>query len=59
MRVSVFDARGREVAVLASGARGAGVHSFAVDSAPLAPGVYVVRAVGRGLVESARLVVAR
>ena len=32
VRVSVFDARGREVAVVASGARGAGVHVFAVDT---------------------------
>ena len=59
VRVSVFDARGREVAVAASGARGAGEHSFAVDTSPLAVGVYVVRAEVGDEVASGRFVVAR
>ena len=59
VRVSVFDARGREVAVLASGARGAGVHCSRVDTSALAAGVYVVRALVGETVASGRLVVAR
>ncbi|OZC02064.1 S8 family serine peptidase [Rubricoccus marinus] len=41
--VSVVDALGREVAVLASGAHSAGSHEAALDASTLAPGVYVVR----------------
>ena len=60
VHVSVFDARGREVAVVASGARGAGEHSFAVETSPLAAGVYVVRAVLQsGAVASGGFVVTR
>ena len=57
--MSVFDARGREVAVVASGARGAGEHVFALDTSPLAAGVYVVRAVVGETVASGRFVVMR
>ena len=59
VRVSVFDARGREVAVLASGVRAAGTHAFAVGTSPLAAGVYVVRAVVGDAVASGRFTVAR
>ena len=45
VRVSVFDALGREVAVLAEGARGPGVYQAALDGSALPAGVYVVRAV--------------
>lgn len=43
MRVTVVDVLGREVATVASGARSAGVHTEAVDTSRLAPGLYVVR----------------
>jgi hypothetical protein len=59
VRVSVLDARGREVASVASGARGAGEHAVALDTAVLAPGVYAVRVDAGGGVTHARLVVAR
>ena len=42
-RLSLFDALGREVAVLADGALAEGRHEVALDPAGLAPGVYVVR----------------
>ena len=42
VRVAVYDVLGREVAVLADGARPAGPGEARLD-APLAPGVYVVR----------------
>ena len=41
--VSVVDALGREVTVLASGAHAAGSHEAVLDASTLAPGVYVVR----------------
>ena len=59
VRVAVFDARGREVAVLASGARGRGDHRLAVPSG-LAPGVYVVRlSAGESAPISQRFTIAR
>ena len=59
VQVSVFDARGREVAVLASGPLASGEHAFSLGTEPLAAGVYVVRAVVGGAVASGRFVVAR
>ena len=59
VRVSVFDARGREVAVVASGALASGEHALAVDTSALASGVYVVRAVVGDRAESARFSVVR
>ena len=44
VRVAVFDALGRRVAVLWDGPLTAGVHPLALDGAGLAPGVYLVRA---------------
>ncbi|MEM8600553.1 MAG: T9SS type A sorting domain-containing protein, partial [Bacteroidota bacterium] len=43
VRVAVYDALGREVAVLAEGVREAGWHSAVLSGADLASGVYVVR----------------
>ena len=58
VRVSVFDARGREVAVLHIGALADGA-ALEVDTSRLAPGVYVVRAVAEGASASATLTVVR
>ena len=53
--MAVYDALGREVAVLA-----AGEHEVALDGAALAPGVYVVRlTAASGAAETARLTVVR
>ncbi|MDX1421162.1 MAG: T9SS type A sorting domain-containing protein [Rubricoccaceae bacterium] len=43
LRLSVYDALGREVAVLFDGTAEAGAHEAVLDGAALAPGVYVVR----------------
>lgn len=56
VRVAVFDALGRRVAVLHEGLLPAGAHSFALDTAALPSGVYVVRASGER-VASRRLAV--
>ena len=56
-RVSVYDALGREVAVLAEGALPAGRHEAAVPDLPA--GVYVVRVAVPEGVRTARLTVAR
>ena len=47
-RVALYDVLGREVAVAAQGERAAGPHTVALDTAGLAPGVYVVRVVTGG-----------
>ena len=57
--VSVYDARGREVARLAEGYRDAGRHTVAWESARLAPGVYLVRLAAAGDVRLRRAVVVR
>jgi len=59
VRVSVYDALGREVAVLADGAQTAGWHEAALAASSLAPGVYVVRLEADGAVQTARLTVSR
>ncbi len=59
VRVSVYDALGREVAVLASGPKGAGMHDAAFDGASLPAGVYVVRAVVGAEARTATVTVAR
>lgn len=43
VRLAVYDALGREVAVLVDGVRAAGLHEAAWDAGGLAPGAYVVR----------------
>lgn len=45
VRLSVYDALGREVAVAAEGVRAEGAQSVRLDARSLAPGVYVVRLV--------------
>ena len=59
VRVSVFDARGREVVVVARGPLASGEHSFALDTSPLAVGVYVVRPLVGSEVASGRFTVVR
>jgi len=47
VNIAVFDALGRQVALLHDGVLGAGsVHQFQIDGANLPSGVYVVRAIG-------------
>ncbi|HIG75944.1 MAG TPA: T9SS type A sorting domain-containing protein, partial [Bacteroidetes bacterium] len=58
-RVSVFDARGREVLVVADGHCPSGEHRMEVDASGLAGGVYVVRVVTPGGTASGRLSVVR
>ncbi|WP_412063583.1 choice-of-anchor B family protein [Rubrivirga sp. IMCC45206] len=58
VRLSVFDARGREVAVLVDGPLAAGRHEAALP-AGLAAGVYVVRLAAGGAVVSQRAAVVR
>jgi hypothetical protein len=58
VRVSVYDALGREAAVLADGMQAAGTHALVWDASALASGVYVVRldAEGGSLVRRVLLV---
>ena len=58
-RVSVLDARGREVLVVSESFRQPGEHRIEVDASGLAPGAYVVRVVTPGGTASARLSVVR
>ena len=57
--LSVYDALGRQVAVLAEGPHQGGVHRAAFEAGPLPAGVYVVRLVAAGRVLTQRLTVAR
>ena len=59
VRLSVTDALGREVAVLARGPLAAGDHERALETARLAPGVYVVRLAAGAEVRTRRLTVVR
>ncbi|HEX9953211.1 MAG TPA: T9SS type A sorting domain-containing protein [Rubricoccaceae bacterium] len=59
VRVAVLDALGREVAVLADGARPAGRHDVVVAAGRLAPGVYVVRLTAGAVAIVRRLTVVR
>ena len=59
VHVTLVDALGREVAVLADAAMAAGETPVSVATRALAPGVYVVRAVADGRVATRRLVVTR
>ena len=58
-RVSVFDARGREVLLLTDGAVRAGENAAEIDTSALSPGVYVVRVATEAGAASARFTVAR
>ena len=59
VRLAVYDALGREVAVLADGAVTAGRHVAAFDGSGLASGVYVVRLETGAGVETRRLTLLR
>ena len=59
VRVSVYDALGREVAVLAEGPYGAGRYDVTFESGSLPSGVYVVRAVVGAEARTARVTVVR
>ena len=59
VRVALFDALGRRVAVVAERAYGAGRHAEALDVSALPAGVYVVRVVAPDGARTARLTVAR
>ena len=59
VRVSVYDALGREVAVLAEGEQAAGRHEAALGAGRLAAGVYVVRLVAGEAALVRRLTVVR
>ena len=58
-RVSVYDALGREVAVLADRSFASGRHEVTLDGAAFPAGIYVVRVASEGGVQTARLTVAR
>ncbi len=59
-RVSVFDALGREVAVLLDGTLSANeARTLSLDASPLPPGLYVVRLAGENVARTRTLVVAR
>ena len=57
VRLTVSDALGRVVAVVAEGERGAGLHTASLDARPLAPGLYVVRVSTGGTVTARTLTV--
>lgn len=59
VRLTAYDVRGREVAVLIEGARAEGPHTTRLDVRGLAPGVYVLRLEASGEVQTRRFVVAR
>jgi hypothetical protein len=58
-RLTVHDALGRRVAVVAEGALAAGPHVLAWDAAAVTSGVYVVRLEAAGLVHTRTVVVTR
>ena len=58
-RLAVYDALGREVAVLASGQHRAGTHEAALNARTLAPGVYVVHLVAGEVSATRRITVVR
>ncbi|HYE96906.1 MAG TPA: T9SS type A sorting domain-containing protein [Rubricoccaceae bacterium] len=59
VRVALYDALGREVAVLHEGLIPAGERAFAVDGTGLPSGVYVVRAEGEAFTAARRVVLLR
>ncbi len=58
-RLAVYDALGREVAVLVEASLRAGDHDATLDTAPLAAGVYVVRLSAGAATQTRRLTVVR
>ena len=59
VRLAVYDALGREVAVLLDGPAGAGIAEHAVDASALPAGLYVARLVSAGRTETVRVSVVR
>ena len=59
VRLAVYDALGREVAVLVDGARAAGEHAAVLDAHGWAPGLYVARLRAGEQGETFRFTVAR
>ena len=59
VRLAVYDALGRRVAVVSEGERGAGSHAETVDASGLPPGVYVARLAAPGGASSAQFTVVR
>ena len=59
VRVAVFDALGREVAVLTEGRAEPGRQSVTLDASRFAPGTYVVRLDAGGETFARRIVIAR
>ncbi|HYE96737.1 MAG TPA: T9SS type A sorting domain-containing protein [Rubricoccaceae bacterium] len=59
VRLSVYDVRGREVAVLVDGLRSAGTHHVVWDPRRVPAGVYAVRLAGNGLAREQRVTVAK
>jgi hypothetical protein len=56
VRLEVFDAPGRRVAVLADGMRSAGVHTVSFQAGSLSSGVYIARLTAPGFVQSRAMV---
>ena len=59
VRLAVYDALGREAAVLVDGERAEGEHLAALDAQGWAPGLYVARLTGRDHAEAVRFTVVR
>ncbi|MEM1057130.1 MAG: T9SS type A sorting domain-containing protein, partial [Bacteroidota bacterium] len=59
VRVAIYDALGREVAVVQDGAMAAGAHDVALPLARLSQGTYLVRIEAGTLAETRRLTVVR
>ena len=59
MRMVLYDALGREAAVLVDGERPAGMQSAEIDATALAPGVYVVRLYTERATQTRTLVIQR
>jgi hypothetical protein len=59
VRLSVYDALGREVAVLVDGPQEAGAHTATFDARGLAAGTYVYRLVVGSEVRTGRMTLAR
>ena len=59
VRITVYDALGREVAVMARGEHEPGTHTARLDAGSLAPGVYLVRLAASEVMKTRRLTVVR
>jgi hypothetical protein len=57
VRVEVFDALGRRVAVPHDGPLVAGTHAISLDTSSFPAGVYIVRATSEGFTATRRMVV--